>query len=386
MMIYGVSLPDKNSMMKGFRELLSGSTTKSRIFYVCLIGVLLGAYAVVRILFEGHGAVTNTSNLVPWGIQITTYVYLVLISTGCTFINFFGYTFYKEEYAPFGTRLLFLGIFTALIGMIALSTELGRVDRMIYFILSPQPKSPMWWMSVWYSLYVTLIIIEFINHKRGKHSEKVMWAAFIVAIITHSTLGSLFGMVEQRPYYYSALLPIYFLLIAFLSGAAVATIVVSTHYYKSDDEFQKHVRPFRNSIRIGLGLAILTTFWRLIEGVYAQSEGFEIFRIAFTNTLLFGLLFSLVLPFIVTFFIRCQKCMIGISLFIMLTQFKTRHDLVMGGFQIPVFKAYSTPDIVTYTPSHVEFFVVIASISLVVLLYQLADKTGLLPEEDKHEH
>jgi molybdopterin-containing oxidoreductase family membrane subunit len=378
-----MNLPDIADIKKVVTDILKGKGGLA--LNLSIIGIIMGIYALSRLLIEGHGAVTNTSSLVPWGVQISTYVYMVLLSTGCTFINFFGYMFYRKEYEMFGTRILFVGIFIAFAGMGALATELGRMDKMIYFLLSPQPKSPMWWMSVWYSIYVTLKLVELVNHKRGKHSDKLLWITFIVAIITYSNLGSVFGIVEQRAYYFGPLLPIYFLMLGFLTGAALSTIIASAHFYKSDTEFQNHVRPFRNSLRIGLGIAIVATFWRLVAGMYAQAEGYEIFKLTFMHTFFFELLFALAIPLVVSYFSTCQRCMIVICSFILITQFKIRTDLIVGGFKIPVFKAYSIPDIVSYMPSHVEFFVVIGAISAATFIYVFADKIGFF-EGEEHIH
>ncbi|MBN2655273.1 MAG: polysulfide reductase NrfD [Nitrospirae bacterium] len=383
MTLLNMNLPDITDIKKTVNDIFKGKG--GVVLYLSVIGILMGIYAFLRLVIEGHGAVTNTSSLVPWGVQISTYVYMVLLSTGCTFINFFGYMFYRKQYEMFGTRILFIGIFIAFAGMGALATELGRMDKMIYFLLSPQPKSPMWWMSVWYSIYVTLKLIELVNHKRGTHSDKLLWATFIVAIITYSNLGSVFGIIEQRAYYFGSLLPIYFLMLGFLTGAALATIIASAHFYKSDTEFQKHVQPFRNSLRIGLGIAMLATFWRLLAGLYAQSEGYEIFQINFMYSFFFELILSLAVPLIITYFSTCQRCMIVISLFVLATQFKTRTDLIVGGFKVPVFKAYTIPDIVSYIPSHVEMFVVIGALSAATFIYIFADKIGFFKGEE-HIH
>ena len=75
----------------------------------------------------------------------------------------------------------------------------------------------------------------------------------------------------------------------------------------------------------------------------------------------------------------------------MAPQFKTRVDLVVGGFQVPVFRAYDIPEVVRYTPSVFEALVVVASVSLVVFFYLVCDRCGLfetvperMPEPMEH--
>src|SRR3990170_6229693 len=227
----GIVLPDRARLREAVDDIRKGRGGIS--LYLSLLGLLAGFLAIGCIFLLGHAHTTNTSDLVPWGIQITTYVYLVLISTGCTFVNFFGRVFYEDDYKPFASRVMFLAILTALAAFISLATEMGRIDRMYYFLISPNPASPMFWMSVWYAADVFIIVLEYIHIRRNRHSRRVMWAAFFVAIVTYGTLGSLFGAVSSRAYYYGALLPIYFLFIAFLTGSALTSVVVAAGWKRA---------------------------------------------------------------------------------------------------------------------------------------------------------
>jgi molybdopterin-containing oxidoreductase family membrane subunit len=243
----------------------------------------------------------------------------------------------------------------------------------------------MWWMSVFYIIYVTVITVEFINIKRNKHSKGLMWTAFIVAILTHSTLGALFGTIEQRFYYYSDLLPIYFLIIAFLTGSAIVSIVAAISVKQSPANDSSLLKPMRNFLGIGLGLAFLLTSWRLLIGIYGQAEGSHIFELTIWNQIIVGLFLATVLPFIMILYLKGPNGLIITGVFIMAVQLKTRLDLISGGFKIPLFRAYDIPEIISYTPSHVEFFILIACVSFVAFLYIFADKVGIFEFNQKRE-
>ncbi|GAB4297258.1 MAG: polysulfide reductase NrfD [Desulfuromonadia bacterium] len=382
--LFGTYIPDRERLAATLGDIVKGKGGVP--FYISLFGLLVGFYAIAAIFIQGHGHTINTSNLVPWGLQITTYIYFVLISTGCTFVNFFGHVFFPKEYRPFASRVIFLGILTAAAAFFSLATEMGRIDRMYNFLLSPNPTSPMFWMSVWYTCYFIAIVMEYVNIQRNRHSNAVMWGAFFIAVITHSTLGSLLGAVSSRQYYYSALLPIYFLFIAFLTGCALTTVVaaITVKQKKLDETY--HLSPFVKFLTIGLGLAFLTTFWRLMIGLAGHVEGSEVFKLTAMNNIFFGLLVAVVVPFLMLRMNRSANWLILVGLFIMVTQFKTRNDLVVGGFKIPVFRAYETPAIVHYTPSIYEILVVVASVSLVTILYIICDKSGLFDIAGREEH
>lgn len=371
----GIVLPDRARLREAVDDILKGRGGIS--LYLSLLGLVAGFLAIGCIFLLGHAHTTNTSDLVPWGIQITTYVYFVLISTGCTFVNFFGAIFYEEEYRPYASRVMFLAIVTALAAFLSLAAEMGRIDRMYFFLISPNPASPMFWMSVWYVADIFVIVLEYINIRRNRHSRRVMWAAFFVAVVTYGTLGSLFGAVSSRAYYYSALLPIYFLFIAFLTGSALTSIVAAVEWRKTPGDGSSLPAFFTTFLKIGLGLALFATFWRLMIGLAGHVAGYEVFRLTLFDTLVYGILLGILVPFLLSLVIRGPGGIIVTGLLILATQFKARIDLVVGGFRVPVFRAYDIPEVVRYTPSVFEALVVVASVSLVAFVYLVCDRSGL---------
>lgn len=382
--INGVLIPDMKKLSATVSDIVKGKGGLA--LYLFLFGLLVGFYAIGAIFVTGHGHTLNTSSLVPWGLQITTYIYFVLISTGCTFVNFFGHVFFEKQYKPFASRVIFLGIMTAAAAFFSLATEMGRVDRMYNFLLSPNPTSPMFWMSVWYTCYFIAIVIEYINIQTNKHSGRVMWGAFIIAVITHSTLGSLLGAVSSRPYFYSALLPIYFLFIAFLTGCALTTIVAALTVRQKKLDEAYHLAPFVKFLRIGLGLAFLTGFWRLMIGLAGHVDGSAVFSLTAPNNIFFGIGVAVVLPYLMLQVSRKAGWLAFTGLFIMVTQLKTRNDLVVGGFKLPVFRVYEMPEVIHYTPSIYEMLVVVASVSLVAVVYIVCEKSGLFEIANKEAH
>lgn len=379
----GIVLPDRARLRDAAGDILRGRGGLP--LYLSLLGLLAGFLAIGCILLLGHADTTNTSDLVPWGIQITTYVYFVLISTGCTFVNFFGRLVHEDDYRPFAARVLFLGIVTALAAFLSLATEMGRIERMYWFLLSPNPSSPMFWMSVWYLAYLAVIILEFVNVRRNRHSRAVMWAAFFIAVSTHSTLGSLFGAVGSRAYYYSALLPIYFLFIAFLTGSALTAVVAAAGWRTARKDGSPLPAFLSTFLKVGLGLALLANFWRLMIGLAGHGPGMAVFRLTAFDSVVFGIVLGAVVPFLLLLAFRGPGATILTGLLILVTQFKARSDLVSGGFKVPVFRAYDIPAVVRYTPSIFEALVLVASVSVVSFLYLVCDRAGLfepVPEKE----
>ncbi|SNB44816.1 NrfD/PsrC family molybdoenzyme membrane anchor subunit [Geobacter sp. DSM 9736] len=375
MQFSGVVFPDRERLSKAFSDVLKG---KGGIpFYLSLIGLVVGFYAIATIFIQGHAKTINTSNLVPWGLQISTYIYFALLSTGCTFVNFFGHVFFEEKYRPFASRIIFIGIITAVAAFFSLATEMGRIDRMYNFLLSPNPKSPMFWMAVWYTCYVLIITKEYINIQTHRHSNRVMWGAFFTAVITHSTLGSLLGTVSSRVYYYSAIMPIYFLFIAFLTGCALTTVIAARTVKRKNLNADYHLSPFVVLLKIGLGLALILTFWRTTVGLTGHMAGSEVFSLTLINSFVFGIVIVIIIPYLLLKVGKGPNWLMFVGIFIMVTQLKARNDLVIGAFKIPVFRVYEMPEVVHYSPSIYEYLVVVASASLVTAVYSIFNRSGV---------
>ncbi|MGB9080124.1 MAG: hypothetical protein WCD00_02415, partial [Desulfuromonadaceae bacterium] len=106
MQLFGVLIPEKEQLIATVTDVVKGRAGVS--LYASLFGLAIGLYAIAAIFILGHAHTINTSNLVPWGLQISTYVYFALLSTGCTFVNFFGHVFFEKQYKPFASRIIFV--------------------------------------------------------------------------------------------------------------------------------------------------------------------------------------------------------------------------------------------------------------------------------------
>ena len=382
MQIFGVFVPEKDRLLNYFSLFKQG---RGGLFvYLALVGLVLGGIGFASIFILGHGHTINTSSLVPWGLQISTYVYFALVSGGCIFTNFIGNMFFYEKYKVLASRVIFMGLITAIAGFASLASELGHVERMYMFLISPNPTSPMFWMSVWYTADISILLVEYINIQRNRHSKGMLYASFIIPVITYCSLGSLFGAVGTMPYYYSSLLPIYFLFSGFLSGNALCAIIAAFQSKKSGN--MKLIRPFIRMQKIALATVFVLTFCRIIIGISSNLSGYEVFRETFFQNVIFGLGVALIIPFTILMYRRTVGALILSSLLVLVTQFMSRLDLVVEGFRVPVFRAYDMPERISYTPSVFEILVVVASVSLVALVYAVCEKTGLFEITGKETH
>ncbi len=104
-------------------------------------------------------------------------------------------------------------------------------------------------------------------------------------------------------------------------------------------------------------------------GLSGHVLGSEVFSLTLINSVLFGIVVVIIVPYLLLKVSKSANWLIFVGLFIMVTQLKARNDLVIGAFKIPVFRVYDMPEVMHYTPSIYENLVVVASASLVSLLY-----------------
>lgn len=376
-------IKDAGSELKDYKHQRTGMRG---IILICLIvlGIAAGIWAITgvyQIFTKGHGAVANTTTYMPWGLQISAYVFLVLVSTGCTFVNFFGHQINSKAYALIGPRLMVIAFLTVLGGMAAIFFELGWPFRSIYWILSPNFTSPMAWIAYFYPIYIVFVVLEYIFLKTRPDSifsKLAMWAAFISAVVTHSTLGALFGVVEARPYYYGQLVPILFLAVAFLSGVATASLIA----YTSGAKYSVLLQPLKKMLSVGIALVFALSVWRFIVGISSTGEGYEIFEMAAPKFWIVSVFLASVVPFV--FIILSTSRFLGwlfplAAITVLVTQFFSRHTLfIVEAFKIPLFKSPWTPEVITYSPSSVELSIVVGAFMFVLTFYSLADLMGIL--------
>jgi len=237
-----------------------------------LIG--LGAYAMLMSLIHSL-EIFEFSIKIPWAMMVSSYVFLIGSSTGLCIVASLGYVVGLERYTMIAKRALFLSVVAVISGMTSIVLHLGHPERLaMYTILTPNPRSAMWWMGAFYGIYIVSLVLwcwlllrrdllksaastggmqariyrflvfegflDYLNRHFPK-SQRVLeklspffnsedaelrWTrvigtlALVSGFTAYITEGSLFGHVEARVFWYGALTPSYFLLGAVLCGVS----------------------------------------------------------------------------------------------------------------------------------------------------------------------
>ncbi|MDP2154787.1 MAG: NrfD/PsrC family molybdoenzyme membrane anchor subunit, partial [Sulfuricella sp.] len=126
------------------------------------VGLLVGLFAAMGLLTTGHAAFNTSSNLV-WGLPVVAYVFFTLVSTGLSFIASLAMVFGMKDFYPIAKRCIWAAIITLIVGFISLGLEMGNPLRMLWTIpFNMAVSSPMWWMGLFYTTCLVLLILKFL--------------------------------------------------------------------------------------------------------------------------------------------------------------------------------------------------------------------------------
>lgn len=371
-----------NNIMKG--KAGSGLLVISGVvFLVSLI------FALVQISSQGHAAFNATSN-VPWGQPIATYLYFALASSGLGLLASLPLVFGFKQYYPVAKRCIYLAFIVLISGMAVLALELGNVFRMLWAIpLNFQAQSAMFWMGIFYALDLLFLLWKFRKMEAGewdgKTAKQVGIASFILVLLASGNLALIFGMMSMRPFWFDALLPIYFYFTAVTSGMAALVFFAYLAYgFKRENMSQ----PMQNLMTGALpklfaaliGGTLLFIAVRAITGIYTNNPEVSL---VWTDYLFASPLYhlslwvGLLLPFIIMLksSLRNQLNMqLLASVLVFLGLFAERFYFVVGGQVVPMFKGTWVPDLIAYTPSVTEWALTIMGWSMIFVLYVLGEK------------
>jgi molybdopterin-containing oxidoreductase family membrane subunit len=341
------------------------------------------------LIFEGHTAFNTRSEGVAWGLPIITYVFLVLTSTGLTFIASMAILFGLDDFYPIAKRCIWLAVAALIAGFTSLGLELGHPFRMLWAMPTGlQYVSPMFWMGVFYSVYLGFLLLKFWRIERGDWysslSRTLGVASFVSVVVAHATLGLVFGMMSMRPAWYSDLMPVYFLVTAALSGAAFAVFFTYLAYGFDRRAMPSRVRDLKSGSRLPnvfatlIGVTILMVVSRAITGYWTNLDGMQAVRETVASPWFqFELWACLVLPFVLMATPRlqsAQRWQILASVLVIIGLFIGRYDYMVSGQRVPLFKGAWMPGLAEYTPSLAEWMITLAAFSLVFFIYAAGEK------------
>ena len=381
---------------------MAEKNTLNQPFYgwitVISIGLLIGIFGAVMLIIKGHGPTTGTTDQIPWGIFVSSYAFFVAASAGCVEIVSLGYAIGITRLEIIMKRAVFLAIVTLIAGGIIIVLDLGSPLHLFYYIISPNLQAPMWWMSILYIFFLTLLLIQFyfIHTLDVKKLRIINIPVALSAIAVHSTLGAIFGFALVRNYFGGAFAPIYFILIAIAIGTALLLFVTIIQYKvtktKMSPELHSLVVDLGKFLGVVVSIAIFFALWKDLTGLHST---IETTALAYQHVLslwsywVIVILMGLIIPLSLIFAPKKRSLngILAASTLVLIGMFAARIEFTLGGQIVPVvqnLKHLQSP-FGSYSPTFIEIAVVILVFAVSALLYTLGAKKFSLEEVPRHD-
>lgn len=198
------------------------------------IAFIIGLIAVVFRFTTGE-KLTGYGSYVPWGLWVAMYFHFVGIGGGIFAIGSLGYLLNIPTFRKNFKYIIVASISAVVCGLMSIWFDLGHPFRFANVFLSPNFGSMMTFNGWMYAGFIALLglifylqnkkeNIEKINDKSGWLVPLIMFTA-AVGIAFPSQSGAFFGVVDAKPFWNSAIMPILFLTSAIISGAAVLLMI-----------------------------------------------------------------------------------------------------------------------------------------------------------------
>lgn len=353
---------------------------------IALISFIAVSWALAN---QGHAAFNMNQN-VAWGLPIQTYVYLALMSSGLTLFAGLTSLFSYKPFYPLVKRAVWLAIATLVGGLITLAVELPGVFTMMWAMpANMQIESAMFWMGVFYAIDLVFLAWKFqkleANDWDSSTSRGLNLASVIAVLLAAGTLALIFGMMNMRPFWFDGLLPVWFYLIAALSG--VAALIFCT-YLSSNFDAERMPHAVRQSLEgplprlFALLLAATVVFFlgRMITGLYSNHpEVHNVWADYLMGSTWFhiGVWGGLLLPLVlmgVKGLRRSPGGQIAAAALVLVGVFIERYFFIVAGQVAPLWKGTWFRGFDAYVPSGWEWMLTIMGVALVFALYALGER------------
>lgn len=191
----------------------------------------LGAIGVIQRIAFGHMP-AGYGSYVPWGLWIAIYFHGIGIAGGAFAVAALGYILrlpgFQSGAALRGTvALAFAAIIPA---FLAVWLDLGHMERAARILYSPAFTSMMAFNAWMYNAFLVVAATCWYLSYRTSRGWLVplLCLGILLALMFPSQSGAFFGVVDAKPYWHSALMPLLFLASAITAGSALLLVLHGT--------------------------------------------------------------------------------------------------------------------------------------------------------------
>lgn len=378
--------------------------------WIALLLPIIGAGVVAGLLVFTRGlAVTNLSDLAPWGLWIVTDLSFIALAAGAFSISALAHLAGLKALQPLARMAVFIGVLGYTGAMLSLVLDIGRPERFWHALVYWNVHSMLWEVTISVTLYFTVLILEVFpiiielpifdrftalrNLGRRIHRFAPILAIFGlgISLLHQSSLGATYGVVAGRASLFRATMPLLFIVSAVAGGMAFCVQMTLIVQWLKRRIFVPRAVLFQVGQVAGLILLVYLymRFWDSTAGNYGYVPGRSEADTLLTQGRNFAIPFwglEMILGGVVAaaflilarvrqsatlLMLGCGLAMAGIV--------ANRWNTTMLAFTLPLStEPYLTmPAVVHYTPSLVEWATSLGIVAGLTLVFSLGAK--LLP-------
>jgi Ni/Fe-hydrogenase subunit HybB-like protein len=352
---------------------------------VLLLLIIAGSGVALFRMTKGLGAVTNMSDIYPWGFWLGfDLLGGVAMAAGGFIIATAIYLFNWKKYKPIGRPAILTAFLGYLMAVIAIFLDIGHPFRLWHPSIMWQVHSVMWIVAIHVILYTTTLAIEaspMFFEKVGMKSalntvNKIMIGAVIFGVMLstlhQSSLGAVFLIAPSKmsPLWFSTFLPYLFL----VSCIAMGMAMVSTEAMLSAKAFNHKID---KEIYFGLARGMLNTLV-----IYLILKIFFLFKdagigLAFDGSMEANMfLLEMALGVVIPILLLANKSIRTNTRGIFAVNILVILGVLVNRLNVCIFsqQEFTTARGGNYFPSLMEFLISLGIVALGVFLFKMAAK------------
>jgi Ni/Fe-hydrogenase subunit HybB-like protein len=389
---------------------------EKNLIIAAIIGLVVGSWGMFQRLAYGHLPM-NYGSMVPWGLWVAFDLYFLGLTAGAFLITILTYVFRIKLLADLGPLAAFTVLITLLCEFIIISLDLGHPLRVYRFLITPNFGSMLFWL-VAFIVFMWIIYLPWLytllreqliawgnddtrpGHKvyrflafgkteytpqdRERDQRRTRLLSYIslpIGLIFFGAHGALFAILQNRPIWNSAMLPLLFILAALLSGGALITFLA--YFYQPDEDL---IQPLGRVVLLVLLSFLFLEALQFFVGYQSKITGI----VTSLNLMAFGsywwvfwivhvLLGSLIPAYLLIKYPKDSKMIATACFLIMITFLAVRLNFLipdmavykLEGMQNAFFSRRLRPD---YVPNLNEWLVSLWVVSLGLLAFLLGTR------------
>lgn len=254
-----------STQTNAFHSLYEQHKVPSVIWWALWLALsVLGLVGVWQRVTQGH-LPAGYGSYVPWGLWVAIYFHCVGIAGGVFLLAAGGYVLDISGFRS--RRLLRMAIVISAAsiacGLMGVWFDLGHMGRSTSIYTKANFTSMMAFNAWMYTAFCVTAAIAFFLSFRKQRSEwlkPLLCLGMFLSVLYPGQSGAFFGVVDAKPYWNSAIMPIMFLVSAVTAGAAVLLVVRELLRPKDDpDTPAEHDRAL-STLRMVVVAGLITYF------------------------------------------------------------------------------------------------------------------------------